>query len=104
MVALQIAAMMAFVIMMAMYSLEIKRFFMHLKERHNEVYEALNRPRWNFQLGDPSLRLAMKYIKKKAYRNLEDKTLEEIHDKMKLFGYLATFFAILTLIATFFAG
>ena len=104
MVALQVSAIFAFVVMMVMYSLEIKRFFMHLKEAHKEVYEALNRPRWNIQLGDPSLRLAMKYIKKREYRNLHDAALEEIHKKMRLFGYLATLFALLTLVATFFTG
>jgi len=103
-VGVQISAMIAFVLMMIMYSLEIKAFFMYLKEKHNEEYLALNSPKWNFQLGDPTLRLAMKYIKKKGYIHLKDKELDSIVSKMKLFYRLALAAALITLVSAFYAG
>ncbi len=104
MIALELTGMLAFVLMMLMYSLEIKAFFIYLKEKHNDEYLLLNSPKWNFQLGDPTLRLAMKYIKKKGYLHLNDKALEDIHVKMKLFYRLALISAVVTLVSAYYAG
>jgi hypothetical protein len=62
---------------------ETNAFFSLLKNNHPETWNALGRPKWNIQFGDPTFRNAVKYIRQRRFSELDDPELERSYNAMR---------------------
>lgn len=77
---------------------ETNTFFSLLKNRHPETWNALGRPKWNIQFGDPTFRNAVTYIRQRRFSELDDPELEQCYKTMRRAERIA-FFAAATAIS-----
>ncbi|MEJ2500488.1 MAG: hypothetical protein P8Y65_05065, partial [Campylobacterales bacterium] len=61
-----------FIIAILKQLLEINAFLNHLRDHHPARYEAMGRPRCNFQFGDQRFGDAIKYIRERKFTDLND--------------------------------
>jgi len=78
-----------FLIAIVKQLVEINAFLKHLREYFPKRYDAMGRPRWNIQFGDPAFRQAIKAIRSKAFDDLNDPELDRIYKAIKKADYLA---------------
>lgn len=78
-----------FLIAIVKQLLEINAFLKHLRDYFPKRYDAMGRPRWNIQFGDPAFRKAIKAIRAKQFDDLNDPELDRIYKAIKKADYLA---------------
>jgi len=72
-----------FIVAMALQILATQAFFNRLNTAHHDLYEQMGRPRWKIHVGDDSFRNAVKYIRSRSFRELDDPELERIYRTIK---------------------
>jgi len=95
-----IAATALFIIAVLKQLLETNAFLKRLREHYPARYEAMGRPRWNIQFGDPSFRAAVKAIRAHAFAELNDPELEQIYKAIKKADYVAIISAVVAVLVT----
>jgi hypothetical protein len=72
-----------FIVAMVVQILATQAFFNRLNAAHHELYLQMGRPRWKIQVGDDSFREAVKYIRSRGFKELNDAELERIYRTIK---------------------
>jgi hypothetical protein len=72
-----------FIVAMVVQILATQAFFNRLNAAHHELYLQMGRPRWKIQVGDDSFREAVKYIRSRSFKELNDAELERIYRTIK---------------------
>jgi hypothetical protein len=99
---IMVSGLFVFAFFMLKVLFETRRFLKYLEENHPGEFAKLGFPHWKIQWGDPSLRLAMKYIRKRQFAPLGDENLETSYKAIRVyerFGWLAGGIAVLATIA-----
>ncbi len=78
-----------FMIAIVKQLLETNVFLRRLRDAHPRQYEKLGRPRWNIQFGDTRFREAVKYIRAKAFADLDDPELMRSYRAIRRADYTA---------------
>ena len=91
-----------FIVAMILQIFTIQAFFTALEKGHKELYDAMHKPKWRIQLADDGFREGLKYIRSKAFRELEDSKLEEIYKRLKRIDYAAMAFAFIAAVIVVF--
>ena len=86
-----------FIVAMLLQIFTIQAFFSRLEKAHKEKYEVMYRPKWRIQLADDAFRDGLKYIRTKAFQELNDPELEILYKKLKRTDYAAIGFGIIAL-------
>ena len=89
-----------FLTLTAMHIQATNAFFSRLKQKHEEVWKTLGQPQWKIHFGDDSFRKAMRYIRQKEFKELNDEKLEELYQKIKRVEYSALATALVIVSAT----
>ncbi len=78
-----------FIVAMVVQILATQAFFNRLNAAHHELYLQMGRPRWKIQVGDDSFREAVKYIRSRSFKELNDAELERIYRTIKASDWTA---------------
>ncbi|WP_345970673.1 hypothetical protein WCX72_02355 [Sulfurimonas sp. HSL1-6] len=89
-----------FIIAVLKQLLETNAFLNRLRDHHPSRYEAMGRPRWNIQFGDPRFREAVKYIRAHKFADLGDDELERIYKAIKRADRVAIASAVVAILIT----
>ena len=89
-----------FILAMVLQILATQAFFNRLDSAHRDLYEQMGRPRWKIHVGDDSFRKAVKYIRSRAFEELNDPELLAIYKKIKWMDYGAMALAVTAVAVT----
>ena len=91
-----------FVVAMVVQILATQAFFNRLNAAHHERYLQMGRPRWKIQVGDNSFRAAIRYIRSRAFEELNDAELDRIYKTIKASDWTAVSVGLIALGVTLF--
>ena len=94
------AGLLLFAMFMLKVLFETRAFLRHLEAKHPAEFAKLGFPHWKIQWGDPSLRLAMKYIRKRQFEPLGDEVLEASYKAIKVYERFAWLAGVIAIVAT----
>lgn len=97
---IMVTGLMLFAFFMLKVLFESRRFLHHLETHHSAEFAKLGFPHWKMQWGDPSLRLAMKYIRQRQFEYLKDEDLETYYKAIRIYERFAWFAGAIAIMAT----